>query len=67
MKKQIRISDSHFNELESLSADLGLQRAEILGIAIGFLRALRSNKAKSIKVFTSDGKEVEMVLPVDMS
>ena len=66
-KRQIRISDTHFKELESLSADMGLKKAEIMGISISLLKSLRSNKAKSLKVVTADGEEIEIMLLVDIT
>jgi len=66
-KRQIRISDTHFKELEKLSADMGLKKAEIMGLSISLLKSLRTSKAKSLRVVTSDGKEIEVMLPVDVT
>ena len=62
--KQIRISDAHLKELESLAEETGLRKPEILGIALGMFRALRDNNAKKIKVVNNNNEEVELVLSV---
>lgn len=66
MKRQIRISDTHFKYLGELSKDLGLKNSELLGAAISILRTLNKNKATGLKVLVDD-KEIEMLLSVDFS
>jgi len=66
VKRQIRISDTHYKELCELADDLGLKNSELLGAAISILRALRKNKATGLKVVSGD-RELEMLLSVDMS
>ena len=66
-KRQIRISDTHFKELEGLAIDMGLKKAEIMGLSISLLKSLRTHKAKGLRVTTPDGKEIEIMLPVDIT
>ena len=66
MKRQIRISDTHFKELDRLSEDMGLKKSETLGISLSILRSLRDNGAKSLKIITEDGSEIEILLPLDV-
>ena len=66
-KRQIRISDTHFKALEALSVDMGLKKSEIMGLSISLLKTLRTNKAKVLKVVTSEDKEIEIMLPVDVT
>lgn len=66
-KKQITVSDTHFKELCAMSDDLKLKRYDVIGLALGILAMLRANKAKSIKIVSSDGSEQEMILQVDIS
>ena len=66
-KRQIRISDTHFKELESLCVDLGLKKAEVMGLALSLLRSLKTQKAKSLKVTKPNGEEVEIALLADLT
>jgi len=66
-KRQIRISDTHFNELGGLSDDLGLKKSEIIGLAISMLKSLRKYRAKKIVITTDTDKEIEVMIPVDIN
>lgn len=66
MKRQIRISDTHFKELDKLSEDMGLKKSEILGISLSILSNLRDSGARSLKVITENGNEIEILLPLDV-
>lgn len=66
MSKQMRVSDNQFSEIGRLADDLGIKRSELLNLAIGLVRTIRGQKATSVKIVNKD-KEVEVLLPVDMS
>jgi len=66
MSKQIRISDVQFDEIGEMSKELGMKKAEILNVAISILKTMRNHKATGFKIINKD-KEVEMILPMDMS
>lgn len=66
MNRQIRITDTHFGELNDLVSDLGLSKSEVLGVALSILRALRAGRATSIKIVSAE-KETEMILPINMA
>lgn len=66
MSKQMRVSDTQFEEIGKLAVDLGVKRTEILNLAVGILKVMRNQRAIGIKIIT-DEKEVEMVLPMDMN
>lgn len=66
MKRQIRISDTHFKELDRLSEDMGLKKSETLGISLSILGSLRNHGAKLLKIITDDGNEIEILLPLDV-
>lgn len=67
MKKQIRISEKHFKELDNISKDLGMKKSEVLGLALGLLRSIKGNNVKSLKMLTNEGKEIDVVLSVDLT
>lgn len=67
MSKQIRVSDRYFEDLTILADDLGIKKSELIGVSIGILKSLRSQKSKTLKVVKEDGGEIEIILGVDLS
>lgn len=67
VSKQIRVSDKYFEDLSVLASDLGVRKSELIGVSIGILKSLRSQKSKVLKVVRDDGSEIEVILGVDLS